>query len=158
MWRHALYHSLFFGWWHYRSQRSSLQQWVRLSQWHFDSGCHPYPMLLKRQKMLKNTGPMYQPGQTPLVQEYFTHADFYPDKSWEVYSRSFAIMGVDEFTQEFFEKLYARKFPLSSLEPPKPGEPMRILPSIKSNSTRNTSLQWIWRWEGFARIRVQTGS
>ena len=41
------------------------------------SGCHPYPQLLKRQKMIKALGPMYQPGQTPLVREYITDADFY---------------------------------------------------------------------------------
>jgi len=60
------------------------------------------------------------------VQEYFTPADFHPDKPWEAYSRVFNIIGVDEFTQKYYEKNYQRKFPIGSLEPPKPGEPMGI--------------------------------
>lgn len=41
------------------------------------SGCYPYPTLLKRQKMLKNGGGLHLPGQAPLVQDYYTAADFY---------------------------------------------------------------------------------
>jgi len=75
--------------------------------------------------MQKNKEVLYLPGQAPLVQEYYTAADFYPDKSIRAYSKTFIITGVDPYTQQYYEKNYNRKFPTSSSQPTMPPEPVR---------------------------------
>lgn len=71
---------------------------VEVRENHFQNdGKDQFPMLLKRSKVPKRFA-VSQPGQEDLEADFVTEADFYPGQPIIAFSRTFNVIGVDEFT------------------------------------------------------------
>lgn len=75
-----------------------------------NSGKNPFPLLMKKQKMLKQFK-MNLPGIRK-EEEYIQYNDFYPGETIILLNRSFNIIGCDAFTKEFYQNNLNREFPL----------------------------------------------
>lgn len=78
---------------------------------HPNDGRDNFALLLKRRKIPYSFS-VSQPGLGFLGDNYLTYDQIFPDKTIDAFGRCFQIIGVDEFTQNFYTSKLGRDFKL----------------------------------------------
>lgn len=100
---------------------------LEVRELHFaNNGKDQFPLLLKRSKVPKRFS-VDQPGQNDSEQDYLTEADLYPGEPIVAFSRTFHVVGVDEFTNRYFKEKFGRHFDIGSNQEPKAPEAPKII-------------------------------
>jgi hypothetical protein len=70
---------------------------------HANDGRDNFALLLKRRKLPLSFA-VGQPGHAAIGDNYLTCDQIFPDEPIQAFGRNFEIMGVDRFTQEYYEQ------------------------------------------------------
>lgn len=89
---------------------------------HPNDGRDAFPKLLARQK-LPFRSDVNQPGLHFIGDNYLTCDEIHPDRPINAFGRLYSVVGVDEFTQEYFQAKYCRQFELGRIASPSAPEP-----------------------------------
>lgn len=112
---------------------------------HPNDGRDNFALLMKRQRLPRDFK-MAQPGLQYMGDNYWTADQFYPGGFIESFGRQFYIVGVDQFTQDYFMERFNRNFDLSSIEYPKPRDPTeRQIPPHNGFGDEIDSLGYVYR-------------
>jgi len=109
-----------------------------------NSGRHPFPLLLKRQKLPKKFA-LNQPGQT-VAEDYVKLDEIRYQEFFEVFGRKFFIKGCDLYTHEYLLAKHNRDFPVGSAQDAQIWEhPGLQIPPYNGFGDEEDSLGYVYR-------------
>lgn len=110
-----------------------------------NDGRDSFSLLLRRMK-LPDRSNVNQPGQNFIGDNYLTCDEIYPGGSIAAFGREYQILGVDEFTQRFYQQKYGYDFPLGKLEAPTiPEQKGIVVPPYNGFGDEVDSLGYIYK-------------
>jgi len=111
---------------------------------HPNDGRDSFALLLRRQK-LPFKHDVNQPGLSFIGDNYLTCDEIEPGQPITAFGRDFHILGVDQYTQEFYAQKYGKFFELGSIRHPEPGEPVaRQIPPYNGFGNEVDTLGYIY--------------
>jgi EF-hand domain-containing protein 1 len=112
---------------------------------HPNDGRDNFALLMKRQKLPK-AFVVAQPGLQHMGDSYWTCDEFEPSGFIESFGRQFYIVGVDQFTQDYYRERLGKVFALGQIEYPKPRDPTeRQIPPHNGFGDEIDSLGYVYR-------------
>jgi hypothetical protein len=111
---------------------------------HPNDGRDSFALLLRRQK-LPFKHDVNQPGLSFIGDNYLTCDEVEPGQPINAFGRDFHILGVDQYTQEFYAQKYGKFFELGSIRHPEPAEPVpRQIPPYNGFGNEVDTLGYIY--------------
>lgn len=112
---------------------------------HPNDGRDNFALLMKRQKLPKGFS-VAQPGLQHMGDQYWTFDEFEAGGCIESFGRQFLIVGVDQFTKDYYLDKVGRSFPLGQIEYPRPADPTeRQIPPHNGFGDEIDSLGYVYR-------------
>lgn len=111
---------------------------------HPNNGRDAFPKLLQRQK-LPFRSDVNQPGLHFIGDNYLTCDEIYPGQPIIAFNRAYTILGVDQYTQNYFLEKHGRSFQLGSVKHPEAPEPVeRQIPPYNGFGNEVDTLGYIY--------------
>lgn len=111
---------------------------------HPNNGRDAFPKLLQRQK-LPFRSDVNQPGLHFIGDNYLTCDEIYPGQPIIAFNRAYTILGVDQYTQNYFFEKHGRTFQLGSVKHPEAPEPVeRQIPPYNGFGNEVDTLGYIY--------------
>jgi hypothetical protein len=111
---------------------------------HPNNGRDAFPKLLQRQK-LPFRSDVNQPGLHFIGDNYLTCDEIYPGQPIIAFNRAYTILGVDQYTQNYFLEKHGRTFQLGSVKHPEAPEPVeRQIPPYNGFGNEVDTLGYIY--------------
>lgn len=111
---------------------------------HPNNGRDAFPKLLQRQK-LPFRSDVNQPGLHFIGDNYLTCEEIYPGQPIIAFNRAYTILGVDQYTQNYFLEKHGRTFQLGSVKHPEAPEPVeRQIPPYNGFGNEVDTLGYIY--------------
>jgi len=113
---------------------------------HFpNSGRDQFPLLLKRQKLPRKFE-IGQPGQNPKITSYIKAEDIEADRPLHAFGRDFELLGVDLYTQQYYQQNFGKVFELGETEQPRvPSSKGVIVPPHNGFGDEEDSLGYVFK-------------
>lgn len=98
-------------------------------------------------RKLPDNSQVKQPGQAFIGDNYLTCDNIHPDSVIDCFGHDLRVLGVDEYTQNYYGERYGRCFPLGGHNPPVPREtkPMAVPPHTNLMGGEKDSLGYLKR-------------
>lgn len=119
---------------------------IEVREVHFaNNGKDHFPMLLKRSKVPKAFN-INQPGQNDDKEPFITCDQFVNGEKIQLFSRTFSLTGVDDFTGRYMKQKYGRYFDVNLIEEPQPSAPTDvIIPPHNGFGDEQDSLGYVYK-------------